>query len=923
MKYIRIKNASMHNLKNISIDIPKDKLVLITGLSGSGKSTLAFDIIFAEGQRRYVESLSTYARQFLGIMKKPDVEKIEGISPTIAIEQRKIARNPRSTVGTVTEIYDYLRLLFARTGTPHCHNCGREISSMAVDEIIRNIENKFMNKKIYVFAPIAQEKKGAFKDTFKRFLRMGFVKCRIDGVITDISDRIVLDKNKKHNIDLLIDRLKIRDKSRTRLSEAVKLSLEEGEGILYIVDENGNETFYSEKLACPVCHISFPDLAPRLFSFNSPYGACPICKGLGTRMEIDPTAVIANEDISILEGAIAPWSNPYLRTGLKEVAKCLNIDLSAPFRTLSDEQKKAIIYGIKHIEECKDIDFEGVSEHLMRIYKNTESEWMKFEIEKYFSFTTCSVCGGSRLRKEALSVYIADKNIHDIVKMTVEDAYNFFDKLKLSGNKLLIAKDIVKEIKRKLSFLKDVGLSYISLDRTVETLSGGEEQRVRLATQIGSGLVGVIYVLDEPSIGLHPKDNNLLLNTLKKLKDMGNTVIIVEHDREFMNNAEHIIDMGPGAGNRGGEIVFQGTVKEMMKAKTITASYISGKNKVNTIFHRRPIKRDMPYLKIIGACHRNLKNINVNIPLGRFVCITGVSGSGKSTLVEDVLYAYMSKYFGNRRKTYGCVKEVMGVSYIKKVVNIDQSPIGRTPRSNPATYTKVFTPIRELFATLPAAKIRGYKPGHFSFNTKGGRCEACGGEGLKKIEMVFLPDIYVPCDVCGGTRYQRETLEIKFRNKNIYDILEMTVNDAYEFFSDFPSIVNKLKLLQDVGLGYIKLGQPATTLSGGEAQRIKLARELSVTSRRGHTFYILDEPTTGLHFEDIRNLLDVLHRLVDNGHTVLVIEHNMDVVASADYVIDLGPDGGEKGGELVAYGSPEEIVQNDKSYTARYLKELL
>ncbi len=923
MKYIEIKGAKMHNLKNINVKIPKDRLVLITGVSGSGKSTLAFDIVFAEGQRRYVESLSTYARQFLGVMKKPEVESIEGISPTIAIDQRKVSRNPRSTVGTVTEIYDYLRLLFARGGVPHCPQCQRPISSMTVDEIIDDIYKKFIDKKVFILSPIASGKKGTFKEVFKNLLRQGFVRCRIDGEFVDINSNLSLDRNKKHDVEILIDRLKIREKSRMRLSEGIKLALEEGEGIFYILDEEGNETFYSEKLSCPICRISFPDLQPRLFSFNSPYGACPVCKGLGSRMEIDPDSVIVNEYLSIMEGAIGPWPNPSSRQGLKEVAKCLNIDLSAPFYTLTEKQKKAIIYGIKGIKECKNIEFEGVSEYLMRLYKNTDSDWMKFEIEKFFSFMPCSHCNGSRLRKEALSVFINGKNIHDIVSMTIEESYEFFKNMKFDDFRIKVLKDVVKEIEKRLEFLINVGLSYITLDRTIDTLSGGEEQRVRLATQIGSGLVGVVYVLDEPSIGLHPRDNDLLLNTLKNLKDMGNTVIVVEHDREFIENADYVIDMGPGAGYKGGDVVFSGSVDKLKKANTLTANYISGKVKVNTVFHRRKVKKDTPSILIKGACHRNLKNIDVRIPLNRFVCITGVSGSGKSTLVEDVLYAYLSRYFRYSKRQVGCVKEITGLNHISRVVNIDQSPIGRTPRSNPATYTKVFTPIRELFSSLPASKVRGYKPAHFSFNTKGGRCEACRGEGMKKIEMMFMPDVYVPCDVCGGTRYQRETLEIKFKGKNINDVLNMTVDESVEFFSDFPAILNRLKLLQDVGLGYIKLGQPATTLSGGEAQRIKLARELGTTIRKGNALYILDEPTTGLHFDDVRNLLDVLHRLVDNGHTVLVIEHNMDVVASADYVIDLGPEGGDEGGYIVAEGTPEDIVKNPNSYTAKYLKKAL
>ncbi|MEO0115058.1 MAG: excinuclease ABC subunit UvrA [candidate division WOR-3 bacterium] len=933
--YILVKGAREHNLKNIDIKIPRNKLVVITGISGSGKSSLAFDTIYAEGQRRYIESLSAYARQFLGMLEKPDVDYIEGLSPAIAIEQRTSARNPRSTVGTVTEIYDYLRLLFARIGIPYCPNCNKKISSQTTDQIVDSILALKENTKIEIFAPLVRGRKGEYKELLQKAKKRGFIRVRVDGKIYEIEEVPELHKYKKHNIEVVVDRLIIKPDIRKRLADSLEIALKEGEGLCIVGIDGKEDRIFSEALACVDCGFSYEEISPRLFSFNSPYGACPTCHGLGTKMEIDPDRLIPDPNLSVMEGAIESWGEPssnWFISQLESVAKAYDFDLNTPFRQLPKVAKNVLLYGTEDEIKMKYTrwdgtsfemyeKFEGAIPHLMRIYKQTESEARREWVERFMSVLPCPDCNGTRLKKEALAVKINDLNIHDITKMSVKKAYQFFtSEINLTEKEKVISREVIKEIQKRLGFMLSVGLDYLTLDRTTETLGGGEEQRVRLATQIGSGLVGVVYILDEPSIGLHQRDNHRLLDTLKKLRDLGNTVIVVEHDKDTILSADYVIDLGPGAGENGGYVVATGTPEEIKaNKKSLTGAYLDGKKTIPIPFATRKPKGD--FLIIKGARENNLKNIDVKIPLGLFVCITGVSGSGKSTLMTDILYRALAQYFYGSKTKPGEHDKILNIEKIDKVINIDQSPIGRTPRSNPATYTNAFTPIRELFAQTKDARMRGYKPGRFSFNVRGGRCEACAGDGIIKIEMHFLPDVYVPCDVCKGKRYNRETLEIKYKGKNIYDVLNMTVTEALEFFANIPPIRRKLELLNDVGLGYIKLGQPAPTLSGGEAQRVKLAKELSKIAT-GRTLYLLDEPTTGLHFEDVRLLLKVLDRLVSMNNTVLVIEHNLEVIKCADWIIDLGPEGGDEGGYIVAEGPPQEVAKNEKSYTGRFLKKL-
>ncbi|MEO0152707.1 MAG: excinuclease ABC subunit UvrA [candidate division WOR-3 bacterium] len=920
-KYIIVRGARKNNLKNITVKIPRGKLVVITGLSGSGKSSLAFDTIYAEGQRRYVESLSTYARQFLGVMEKPDVDFIEGLSPTIAIEQRKIQKNPRSTVATTTEIYDYLRLLFARVGKPYCPNDDILLQKWSIDEIVEKILKFPIGTKITIMAPVVRGKKGEYKKLFEKYMRMGFNKFRIDGEIF-VDEIPELDKNKKHSIDVIIDRIVIREDIKTRVFESVELALKEANGLVIVeYEENGElkELLFSQHLACPKCEFSLSELEPRLFSFNSPYGACPECHGLGYKIEIDPSLLIVDENLSIMEGAIEPIGEPNFRIKdyLMDLAKIYKVSLKTPWRLLPDDFKNAVLYGTINYTY-----WEGVIPYLYRRYNETDSEYVREEIEKYMIYVKCPACNGSRLKRESLSVKINGINIWEFTKMSVKKAYEFLENLTFEDNKSkIIAEKIIKEIKRRLKFLIEVGLDYLTLDRMTESLSGGEEQRVRLATQIGSGLVSVIYILDEPSIGLHPRDTQRLINTLKHLRDLGNTVIVVEHDENTIRQADWIIDLGPGAGENGGYVVAEGRPEELEKFKdvSLTAKYLCGE-----LYIPIPEKRRKPtgqYLKLYNARGNNLKNVNLTIPLGLFVVITGVSGSGKSSLIIDTLYKALKKELYGSKEQPLPYDRIEGLNYIDKVINVDQSPIGRTPRSNPATYTGVFTDIREVFALTKEARARGYNKGRFSFNKEEGRCNACNGEGYIKVEMYFLPDIYVPCEVCKGKRYNSEVLEVKYKGKNIADVLDMSVSEALKFFEDIPKIYRKLKLLEDVGLGYIKLGQPATTLSGGEAQRIKLARELNKLDT-GRTLYILDEPTTGLHFDDVRKLINVLQRLVDKGNTVVVIEHNLDVIKSADWVIDLGPEGGDEGGYIIAEGTPEDIAENKNSWTGYYLRKI-
>ena len=935
MSYIIIKGAREHNLKNIDLKIPRDKLVVITGVSGSGKSSLAFDTIYAEGQRRYVESLSAYARQFLSQMQKPDVDSIDGLSPAIAIEQKSAGNNPRSTVGTITEIYDYLRLLFARIGVPYCPNCKIPIKSQTAQQIVDKIFEIKNSEKIIILAPVVRGRKGEYSKLFQKIKKDGFLRVRVDGVFSDVDKKFELDKNKKHSIEVVIDRLTVNEENKSRISQSVELALKVSEGLIIITDEkNSKELIFSEKLACPNCGFSIPKLEPRLFSFNNPFGACPSCMGLGTKVEVDPNLVI-NENLSINDGAIKPWNNPnsYYFHFIEGLSKHMGFSLSTPFKNLPEKVKNAILYGLdenikfdykfkKYMAEYKYYgEFEGVIPFLKRRYLETETEKIREDIySNYMSEKICEECGGKRLKKEALNVFINNKSIIDVTEMSIEKAYNFFKNLELKKSEMQIAHQILKEIVERLEFLLNVGLSYLTLDRKAGTLSGGEYQRIHLATQIGVKLMGVLYILDEPSIGLHQKDNEKLLNTLKTLRDLGNTVIVVEHDEETILNADHIIDMGPGPGVNGGEIICSGTLDDLFKCKnSVTSKYLLNKEKINININKR---KSNNFLEIKGVTTNNLKAIDVKFPLGTLIAITGVSGSGKSSLITETLYPALIYYvYGGLYKPPG-FKELLNWQQIERVIQIDQSPIGRTPRSNPATYTGVFTEIRKIFAMTKEAKARGYDIGRFSFNVKGGRCEKCGGDGIIKIEMHFLPDIYIPCEECGGKRYNRETLEIYYKDKNIADVLDMRVEEALEFFSNFPQAKRILSTLNDVGLGYIKLGQPATTLSGGEAQRIKLASELCAI-HHGKSLYILDEQTTGLHFADIEKLLTVLNTLVNRGNTVIVIEHNLDVIKNADYIIDLGPEGGDKGGYLVAEGEPEKIIKNKKSYTGYYLKKYL
>lgn len=936
---IVIKGAKVNNLKNIDLEIPREKLTVFTGLSGSGKTSLAFDTLYAEGQRRYVESLSAYARQFLGQMNKPDVVSIEGLSPAISIDQKTTSKNPRSTVGTVTEIYDYLRLLYARIGIPHCPICGREIEKQSVDQMTDKIMALPERTKIQVMAPIIRGRKGEHEKVLDTIRKSGFVRARIDGKVIDITEEEVkLEKNIKHNIEAIIDRLIIKEGIEARLTGSLEQALKLGEGTVLINVEDGEELIFSENYACPEHQIGISEMEPRTFSFNSPWGKCDECDGLGTLMEIDVDLVVPDRTKSIAEGAFASWGAGRLKEDswtygiLNALTKKYKFSLDTPFQDLPENIQNIMLYGTNG-EKLKvtytknystgvyNHSYEGEINNLRRRYMETGSSWSKGDIEQYMSDNPCPKCHGMRLRDEALAVTVGNKNIYEFTKMSVTDELDFIDGLKLSKNQEIIGEQIINEIRERLSFLKNVGLDYLNLSRSSGTLSGGESQRIRLATQIGSALVGVLYILDEPSIGLHQKDNNKLIGTLKRLRDVGNTLIVVEHDEDTMREADYIVDIGPGAGEHGGEVVAAGTLKEIMKSKrSITAQYLNGTKRINVPLKRNPGNGNI--IRVEGAEANNLKSIDVDFPLGELIAVTGVSGSGKSTLVNEVLFKALSKTINKSRILPGKHKSVKGAEYIDKIIDIDQSPIGRTPRSNPATYTGVFDMIRELYSSLPEAKARGYKQGRFSFNTKGGRCEACSGDGIIKIEMQFLSDVYVPCEVCQGKRYNRETLEVKYKNKNIFEVLDMTVEEAYTFFENLPRIHRKLKTLVEVGLGYIKLGQPSTLLSGGEAQRVKLAYELSKVST-GKTLYILDEPTTGLHVDDVSRLIKILQLLVKNGNTVVVIEHNLDVIKFSDHIIDLGPEGGDKGGTVVATGTPEEIAKVKASYTGEYLAPIL
>lgn len=939
-KQIIIKGAKEHNLQNIDLAIPRDEFIVITGLSGSGKSSLAFDTIYAEGQRRYVESLSAYARQFLGQMKKPEMEYIEGLSPAISIDQKTTKENPRSTVGTITEIYDYLRLLFARIGTPHCPKCGKEISHQTLGQIGDSIIEEGEGKKIHILAPVVRDKKGQHKDVLNDLRNKGFVRARIDDEIRDLEEDIDLPKTYRHSIEVVVDRLKIRKDVdfKRRLVDSLETASEFADGLINVLfsDDDGDyEKKYSEHFACVDCGINFEELTPRMFSFNAPQGACPECNGIGVKMEIDPDLIIPNKNLSLNDGAVTPWAKSnkrenYYHQMLEAVSKHFNFSMDTPFNELTKEQQDIILYGcddkipfsFKRRNKSYQVNrqFEGVIPRMERLYIETKSNYSRKYISKFMSDRKCHVCHGKRLRPEVLAVTVGGKSIADVVEMSIKDSYQFFLNLELTDREQFIAKEVLKEIRQRLKFLVDVGLDYLSMARSSGTLSGGEAQRIRLATQIGSGLVGVLYILDEPSIGLHQRDNVKLIETLKKLKNLGNTLIVVEHDEETILSADYVVDIGPGAGEHGGKVVACGTPEEIMEShESVTGQYISRRETIPIPQTRKSGNGES--LIIRGARQNNLKNIDVEIPLGKFTCVTGVSGSGKSSLINEILYKGLSGKLNNKFTFAGDYDKIEGVSNIDKIIAIDQKPIGRTPRSNPATYTGVFTDIRDLFAETPEAKARGYKPGRFSFNVKGGRCEACSGDGIVQIEMHFLADVFVPCEVCGGKRYNEETLDIRYKGKNIYEVLEMTVEEALEFFEHIPKIHKKLKTLLDVGLGYMKIGQPATTLSGGEAQRIKLAKELS-RSNTGNTLYILDEPTTGLHFADIKRLLSVLARLTDAGNSVVVIEHNLDVIKTADYIIDLGPEGGDGGGKVIATGTPEEIAKSG-TYTGEFLQKIL
>ena len=936
-EFIKIRGAAEHNLKNIDVDIPRNEFVVLTGLSGSGKSSLAFDTIYAEGQRRYMESLSSYARMFLGQMEKPNVESIEGLSPAISIDQKSTNRNPRSTVGTVTEIYDYFRLLYARIGTPHCPNCGREVSKQTVDQMVDVIMKLPERTKFQVLAPIVRGKKGRHEKVVDQAKRGGFVRIRVDGNMYELSEDITLDKNIKHNIEIVIDRLSVREGIEKRLTDSIETALRIADGLMVVDIIDGEKMKFSQSFSCPDCGISMEEIEPRSFSFNNPFGACPVCFGLGYKMEFDERLMIPDDSLSLNEGCIVVmgWQSSndkgsFTHALLEALAKEYNFSLDTPFRDLPEDVRKMLIHGTSRNvkvhykgmrgEGVYDVEFEGLIKNVSRRYRETSSETIKAEYEEFMQISPCTECKGQRLKKTSLAVTVADKNIYEITKMSIIDLQQFLENMKLSSRNELIGGQILKEIKSRIGFLVNVGLDYLSLARATSTLSGGEAQRIRLATQIGSGLVGVAYILDEPSIGLHQRDNDKLLSTLIHLRDLGNTLIVVEHDEDTMLAADYIVDIGPGAGTHGGEVIACGNAKEIMaNERSITGAYLSGRIKIPVPKERR---KPTGYLKIIGAKQNNLKNINVEIPLGIMTCVTGVSGSGKSSLVNEILYKSLAKNLNRARTIPGDHKEIKGMEQLDKVIDIDQSPIGRTPRSNPATYTGVFDQIRDLFAATKDAKERGYKKGRFSFNAKGGRCEACAGAGITKIEMHFLPDVYVPCEVCGGKRYNRETLEVKYKGKNIFDVLDMTVEEAVKFFENVPSIQRKIQTLYDVGLSYVKLGQPSTELSGGEAQRVKLATELAKRDT-GKTIYILDEPTTGLHFADVHKLVEILRRLSDGGNTVVVIEHNLDVIKTADYIIDIGPEGGDKGGTIVAVGTPEQVAKNEKSYTGKYVKKYL
>jgi excinuclease ABC subunit A len=936
---LRIRGAREHNLKDLDLELPRNQLVVITGLSGSGKSSLAFDTIYAEGQRRYVESLSAYARQFLGVMEKPDVDTIEGLSPAIAIEQKAGVRNPRSTVGTVTEVYDYLRLLYARLGTPHCYNCDRLVARQSASQIVDAILGEPRGRRIQILAPLVRGRKGQYKEVFAEARREGFVRVRVDGKVHDLDAVPSLKKNQKHDIEVVVDRLKVDPQYRRRLADSIETALEVGGGLVSVVFANtkaeADEKLFSRDLACVHCGISYEEPEPRMFSFNSPYGACEPCSGLGTRMEVDPELILLDSRVSILEGVVRPWGEPkgqLAKTVLPSLAEAFHFDLNTPWGELPESIQRILLYGAGEQELAFHYrthahagsytgTWEGIVGQLQRRYEDTASDSVRRQIETYMAVLPCHFCDGKRLKPQALAVKLGGRGIGEIVELPIYVASEFFEQLELGSREREIGDQILKEIRDRLSFLVAVGLDYLTLERSAGTLAGGEAQRIRLATQIGSRLVGVLYVLDEPSIGLHQRDNGRLLETLKRLRDLGNTVLVVEHDEETIRTADHVVDLGPGAGRDGGQLVAQGSPADVEAApESITGAYLRAEREIAVPDTRRTGNGET--LTVVGARQHNLQDLTVTFPLGVFTCVTGVSGSGKSSLVHDVLYRALSRKLSRSKQRLGAFDRLEGIEHLDKVIAIDQSPIGRTPRSNPATYTGVFTPIREIFAELPESKMRGYTQGRFSFNVAGGRCEACSGDGLLKIEMHFLPDVYVPCEECRGKRYNRETLEIYYKGKTIADVLDMTVEEALEFFRRLPKIRRKLSTLHDVGLGYITLGQSATTLSGGEAQRVKLSSELAKVAT-GNTFYILDEPTTGLHFEDVRMLLDVLHRLVDRGNTVIVIEHNLDVIKTADHVIDLGPEGGDRGGTVVAAGTPNEVADVDESYTGSYLRRLL